>query len=157
MLSLSITQALTLLACGIAVIYAITQIGRGILASRWPTVEGEIADTRLVHRSGGEGVGDYEYIAYRYSVNGRPYRNDRVRFGPEVAPSSIVPEFDPEPNRPSGAAALAREYPRGRRVRVYYNPQRPEESVLYLTPNLMVWGILAAAGVIGYATLFGHR
>lgn len=143
--------------CALAAGYAIAQIGRAILASRWPSVEGEIASTRLVHRSGGEGAGDYEYIAYRYSVNGRPYRGDRVRFGPQVAPGSIIPAFDPEPKHPGAAAALAREYPQGRTVRVYFNPRRPEESVLYLMPNLMVWGILVAAGVFAYAALFGHR
>ena len=157
MLSLSYSQALTLIACGIAASYALVQIGRAILASRWPFVEGEIASTRLVHRSDSDGPSDYEYVAYRYSVDGRHYRGDRLRFGPQVAPSSIVPTLDPEPNHPKAAAALAREYPRGRAVRVYYNPRRPQESVLYLTPNVMVWVILVAACVFIYATLFGHR
>jgi hypothetical protein len=56
MLSLSSTQTVTLIVCGIAAGYAIAQIGRAILASRWPTVEGEIAGTRLVHRFGENGA-----------------------------------------------------------------------------------------------------
>ena len=154
--TLSLTQTLTLFVCGIAAGYAIVQIGRAILASRWPSVEGEIATTRLVHRFGVDGPEDYDYIGYRYSVNGRPYRGDRVRFGPQVAPRSIIPTVDPEPDHPNRAATVTREYPQGARVRVYYNPRRPEESVLYLTPAVSVWGILAAAGVFAYATLFGH-
>ena len=130
-----------LAACG----YAAFQLGRALLASRWPAVDGEIGGTRLVHRmDAADGPSaDYDYVAYRYRVGGRPYRNDRVRFGPQIAPTSIVPEADPPPDNAWAAADLARRYPTGQRVRVRYNPRRPQDSVLHVGPSASVWVILA--------------
>ena len=155
--SLSTSDLLVLVGAALACGYACIQVARALLASRWPTVEGEIAGTRLVRRYDGDAQSaDYDYVAYRYQVNGQPYRNDRVRFGPQVTPQSVVPALDPEPNSPRDTAALAARYPRGKPVRVYYNPRRPEESVLYPMPNLTVWVILAA-GVMGAAAALHLR
>jgi hypothetical protein len=153
---LSMTQLLTLLACGTAAVYSLVQIGMAVRARRWPSVEGEIASARMVRVAASDGTDLQEYVAYRYTVAGRPYRNDRLRFGPQVAAPSPVPQFDREPNTPSAQAALERQYPRNQRVRVYYNPDRPEESVLHLAPSVWVWVILVTAGIFAYATLFGH-
>jgi hypothetical protein len=138
--------------CGGGALYALFQIGRSLSAQRWPSVEGEIASTRLVHRYEQDGDTDYEYVAYRYEVDGKPYRNDRVRFGPQVVPSSIMPTVDPEPNSPYAAAALARRYPRGTSVRVYYNPRDPADSTLHRAPSFAVWVILGV-GVL-FAWIF---
>ena len=137
---------------GIAVFaYALSEITRAALATRWPTVEGEIAGTRLVHRMDEEGDStDYDYVAYRYQVDGRPYRNDRIRFGPVVAPSSIIPTVDPPPNNPRAAAELARRYPTGQRVRVRYNPRDPRESVLYAEASPTIWIMLVAGAALGF-------
>ena len=146
-----------LAACG----YAIFQLGRAALASRWPVVDGEIGGTRLVHRVDADGdSSDYDYVAYRYSVGGRPYRNDRVRFGPQVAPTSIVPEADPPPSDAWAAADLARRHPRGQPVLVRYNPRRPQDSVLHAAPSASVWVILAVALMflyLGARDLFWHQ
>jgi hypothetical protein len=140
--------------CAAGTLYALTQIGRSLIALRWPSVEGEIASTRLVHRYDNEdGPTDYQYVAYRYEVGDKPYRNDRVRFGPQVAPSSIVPGVDPEPNNPNAAAALARQYPRGTPVRVYYNPRNPADSVLHRSPSFQVWVILGGTLLFGWLAL----
>jgi hypothetical protein len=74
-----------------------------------------------------------------------------VRLG-QLAPNSWVPARD---NYPNTAAGLAARYPRGKPVRVYYNPRRPEDGVLYLTPNLRVWVILAAGLYLGFAAVHG--
>jgi hypothetical protein len=144
--------AFSLVATG-ASVYALAQIGLAIRASRWPSVEGEIAQTRLVHRLDADGYStDYPYVAYRYRVDGRAYRNDRVRYGPSVAPSSILPGVDPAPKN-SGEDSLARTYPDGKPVRVYYNPRDPADSVLFLAPDWTVWVILTAGIVFLYAGL----
>jgi hypothetical protein len=136
------TFTVALAACG----YAAFQLGRAALASRWPVVEGEIGGTRLVRRVDSDGSSrDYDYVSYRYRVGDRPYRNDRVRFGPQVAPTSIVPEADPSPANAWASADLERRYPTGRRVRVRYNPRRPEDSVLHAAPSASVWIILVVA------------
>ena len=147
-------------AAGVGVLYATSQIVRALLAQRWDSVEGELAGVRLVHRSSGDalsGSADYSYISYRYHVAGRPYRNDRLRFGPQVAPSSPMPAIDPEPRDDAGKARLAARYPTGSPVRVYYNPRNPADSVLYRAPNAAVWVILVACLIFGYAALWGGR
>ena len=129
-----------LAACG----YSAFHLGRALLATRWPAVDGEIGGTRLVRRLDADGPSvDHDYVAYRYRVGDRPYRNDRVRFGPQIAPTSIVPEADPPPDNAWAAADLERRYPTGQRVRVRYNPRRPQDSVLHVGPSASVWVILA--------------
>ncbi len=137
-------------ACGLALalLYVLGICVQCVLARRWPSVQGEVAENRLVRRRGRAGSTDYAYVAYRYEVDGRPYRNDRMRFGPQVRPASIVPSFDPAPQT-DAATRLAEEFPQGRPVRIYYNPRNPAASVLYRTPNVAVWGILVVVLVFG--------
>ena len=136
---------------GLACSYAAIQFGRALLARRWPTIEGEIVDTRVVRRGGGQKSTSVEsVVTYRYRVAGQPYCSNRVRFG-QLAPPSWVPALD----SPGFATKTADRYPRGKPVRVYYNPRRPEVSVLYLTPDLRVWVILAAGLYLGYAAVHG--
>jgi len=153
-MSVDLSHLLFGTACGSGAVYALFQIGRALSAQRWPSVEGEIASTRLVRRrSGDDSSVDSEYISYRYEVDNRPYRNDRVRFGPVIAPRSILPGTDPEPKAPYSTAALARRYPQGMRVRVYYNPRNPADSVLYRTPSFEVWVILGAGLLFAWVSL----
>ena len=138
-----------MLACG----YGVSQIGRALLARRWPTVEGEIVDARVV-RTGGDQSKDAldQIVTYRYQVAGQPYRNNRVRFGLQPTPNSMVPARG---TSSSIGASLAASYPRGKPVRVHYNPRRPEDSVLYPAPNFRVWIMLVGGLFIGYAALHG--
>ena len=130
---------------GAGLVYAGALLTYAWRARSWPSVEGEIAATRLVRRETIDGdtghttERDYRYVSYRYSVAGQPYRNDRVVFGPAIVPRSILPGVDPEPHAPEAAARLAAEFPRGRRIRVYYNPRDPADSVLYPAVGVFVW------------------
>lgn len=151
-ISLSLPEVAVLTSAGLACGYAGFQIGRALLARRWPTVEGEIIDARVVRTADDDSSRALErLVTYRYQVGGQPYRNNRVRFGPQPTPYSMVPAFHSNPT----VAALAARYPRGKPVRVYYNPRRPEDSVLYLLPNLAVWVVLAAGLYLGYAAVHG--
>ena len=154
-MSLSPASAAILAGSALGIVYALGVCVQALLAQRWPSVRGEIASTRAVHRMDADGSADYPYVAYRYEVNGRPYRNDRVRFGPQVIPSSVVPALDPEPRTSAVAESLQRDFPRGRPVQVYYNPRHPASSVLYRTPNASVWVILLTAALFGWAALRG--
>jgi len=150
-LSLSLPKPAVLAAAGLACSYAVLQFSRALLARRWPTVEGEIVDARIVESWG---LNDRTYlesaVSYRYHVAGQPYSGNRVRLG-QLTPNSWIPAR----NVPYAAAALARRYPRGKQVRVYYNPRRPDHSVLYLTPDFRVWVILAAGLYLAYAAIHG--
>jgi hypothetical protein len=155
--SLSLSQLLVLGASGVAAAYALVLLGFSIRARRWPSVDGEIADAHLVGVPDTEGAHLSEYVAYQYTVGDRSYRNDRLRFGPHVRAPSSVPHYDPEPDFPTTKAELDQHFPRGRRVRVFYDPQHPEVSVLSRAPSPLVWILLGTASMFGYATLFGHR
>ncbi|MGH7615936.1 MAG: DUF3592 domain-containing protein [Gemmatimonadaceae bacterium] len=133
--------------------YALIQIARALLARRWPTVEGEIVDARMVHLSSGQAGSDLDrVVTYRYHVAGRPYSNNRVSFGLQPTPATIIPVHGTSASIDS---PLTADYPRGKPVRVYYNPRRPEESVLHPTPNFRVWFILAGGLYAAYAAFHG--
>jgi hypothetical protein len=53
-----------------------------------------------------------------------------VQFGPQVIPTSVVPELDPEPSDSPVTDTLRREFPLGDPVEVFYNPRDPARSVL---------------------------
>lgn len=140
-----------LLGCG----YVLVQTVRIAIALRWPTVEGEIVGAYLIQQGVGA-RGLHERVTYRYSVGGKLFVNDRVRFGPQPQRASIVPAMD----HPPATTAIAEEYPVGRRVRVRYNPRRPDDSVLYAQPNLASFVIVAATAVslfVGVRGVFGAR
>jgi hypothetical protein len=150
--SLSFPNLALLAVAGAACGYCLIQIGRSLLALRWPTAQGEIIDARAVRMSDGESnkvLG--EVVTYRYHVAGQLYSNNRLRFGVEPTPTSIVPASD----NPYATSSIAARYPRGKPVRVYYNPRQPENSVLHPTPNFRVWIILVAGLYAGYAALNG--
>jgi hypothetical protein len=122
--------------------YLLAQVVRIAIASRWPTVEGEITGAYLIQR-GFDARGLSERVTYRYTVGGKEFLNDRVRFGPQPQRSSIVPAS----GHPPATTAIAEQYPVGRRVLVRYNPRRPQESLLHAQPNFAVFVILAATAV----------
>lgn len=125
--------------------YATVQMVLAAAASRWPTVEGVIADAYLVQR--GVNPRDVsERVTYRYTVDGRSFVNDRVRIGPQPQRASIIPVS----GHPLATSVVTHRYPIGHRVRVRYNPRRPQDSVLYPQPNLAVMIIFAAALVVLY-------
>ena len=129
----------------------LVQAIRIAVALRWPTVDGEIVGAYLIQQ-GLDARGLHERVTYRYTVGGKLFVNDRVRFGPQPQRSSVVPAAGhPHP-------AVAEQYPVGRRVRVRYNPRRPDDSVLFAQPNLPVFVILAATAVslfVGVRGVFG--
>jgi hypothetical protein len=136
---------------------------RARAARTWPTVTGELAERRLLQR-GGELYGQHgvlvEYVSYRYRVGGRPYRNDRVGFGPALAPRSVYGTAEPAPSLPEGAWVQRRAetaLPTGSAVRVYYDPADPRDSTLLpvVRPGAWLLGAVAvgllAAGTWGLA------
>lgn len=141
-------------ACG----YSAVQFVRARISRSWPTVDGEVAESRLVERRDHDGDAvEFEYVSYRYRVRDRPYRNDRVRFGPQVAPASFLPRFDPEPDDlPDEKSALDARYPRGKHVVVRYNPREPADSVLHAEVNVGAWALLVGGALIEIVVFWGR-
>jgi hypothetical protein len=96
---------------------------RAAASTSWPQAPGTILSSTLGHEKGKDVDGDaYENwwpaIRYNYSVDGRPYEADRLRFG-----SLKVSDEDK-------AKAMIAPYPQGASVMVRYNPEKPEDATL---------------------------
>jgi len=88
----NLAPILTLCAAGVAALYALLVCLQALRAQQWPSVEGEIASTRLVRRYDEDGSTDYPYVAYRYHVAGKPYG---VYYNPRNPADSVL---HPSPN-----------------------------------------------------------
>ncbi len=99
--------------------------------SEWPYTQGTVTESRLESRSSEDGSTDYPVVRYTYQLIGRAYQGSRIATGPVVGGS--------------GARKVIERYPAGAAVRVYYNPQNPEEAVLEQKAPAMtlMWVILA--------------
>jgi hypothetical protein len=119
-------------------------------ARTWPTTQGYItSSTMREYRSRsrtrrGTGRTHYSYepvVEYEYDVNGIPYTSVRIGFGTYRFNHADCMEF-------------LSDYREGGKVLVYYNPQKPQETVLETKSRgqtgLFVTGsIFLVAGVIG--------
>ena len=134
--------------------YVFVQAVLVAIASRWPTVEGEITEAYLIQRGAGfDARGLNERVVYRYIVDGQLFVNDRVRFGPQPQRASVVPAT----GHPVAKSVVAQRDPVGKRVLVRYNPRDPRRSVLHAQPNVAVFVIAAVAAVtlfVGARRLF---
>lgn len=67
------------------------------------------------------GTGDYRRyilsVQYRYTVNGKDYTGTRINFGSDITVAAEVNEF-------------CDAHKEGQTVNIYYNPEKPQESVL---------------------------
>ena len=89
-------------------------------ASRsWPTVSGTVLASEVRRYGVTESAGRryYPAVTYRYEVDGRTYSGKRMY-------------FDEVGSTESWAAELARKYPVGSTVPVYYDPASPERALL---------------------------
>lgn len=95
----------------------------------WPQVTGDITISRIgssTSRSSPGGANksstsDTDYsveIRYNYEVEGQAYKGYRLRFGSN------------DHDRRSDAQKEQRQFPEGKKVSVYYHPEKPGRSVL---------------------------
>jgi energy-coupling factor transporter transmembrane protein EcfT len=88
----------------------------------WPTVEGVIVTSEIEQQTStsGEGsnkkttVNSYPKIAYRYQVDGQDHESTKISF------------FSASGN----ANQIVSRYPKGKTIRVYYNPAKSQQAVL---------------------------
>ncbi len=91
-------------------------------SKNWPTVDGMIIKSEIEQQTSttGEGaekkteVRSYPKIAYQYQVGGKDFECTKISF---VSPSG-------------NASQLVSRYPKGKTVRVYFNPDKPKQAVL---------------------------
>ena len=116
-------------------------ICRGFACRRWPAAKGALiaVERRVKANSEGDEVGRYS-VAYSFSVGGVAYTGSRIRFG---VPNALLWFGQSD--------STAREWRKGGRVTVYYNPSRP--SVCALQHGVSPFAFLTVAAGIAMAWL----
>ncbi|WP_162459019.1 DUF3137 domain-containing protein [Desulfosarcina ovata] len=92
------------------------------LASKsWPTVSGSIIQSEIKKRTSTSGEGtnkkktvkEYPNVTYQYLIDGKTYKSGKLSF-----------------SSTGNAKQVVARYPVGKRVPVYYNPEKPKQAVL---------------------------
>ncbi|NOR05405.1 MAG: DUF3592 domain-containing protein [Deltaproteobacteria bacterium] len=95
--------------------YGIYKIYKGYESQNWPTTQGKIIDSRLAGAK--RIIGRRVFIKYEYFVEGNRYVSSQISY------TLIIGDY-------SGAIEILREYPKGKTVTVYYNPDNSMDAVL---------------------------
>jgi hypothetical protein len=95
----------------------------GRACKKWPFATGKITDAPESEDSDDRSGRSHKRpgsatVLYSYSVDGKEYDGDNVSFDPEIR------------RNPAFIRRVAEMYTTGDEVRVYYDPKRPEISVL---------------------------
>lgn len=99
-------------------------ISRGKASASWPSVQGKVLSSMVSSHRSSSGSGrrsSMTYgadVSYEYTVKGKRYTSDRVIFG-EYSSS----------NR-GHATEIVHRYPKGKKVKVYYDPADHKAAVL---------------------------
>lgn len=96
-------------------------------AAHWVETPAQVTASAVRSSRGDDSTTYRPYIAYAYTVDGREYEGDRYDFW-SVSSSGY-----------EGKAAIVREHPVGREIRVYVDPADPALSVIKREAG---WGIL---------------
>jgi hypothetical protein len=141
-----IAIVLPMLLIGVGIVWYARRSRAQIEASKgWPTVQGTIASSSCQRRLTDANV----YVAvvnFTYQVSGRDYQGNRLSFGGKVDGN------EDEMNK------FVAEYPAGKIIPVYYDPQNP--AVALLRPDMtggatvMLWvGLVVTALAIALGVM----
>lgn len=112
----NINPLVMVLLAGIVIgFYGIYKIYKGYESQNWPATEGKIIDSRLAGAK--RTIGRRVFIKYEYFVKGSRYVSSQISY------TLIIGDY-------SGSVEIIREYPKGKKVTVYYNPDNPMDAVL---------------------------
>jgi len=106
----------------------------GTLSSKWPTTQAYVEQASVDHVRGKNGqLQDKLSLKYNYSVNGKKYSCDRIKFGWAMSP-------------PHGSHTL--EKFKDSTVEISYNPEQPDMACFIPGVELGTIGLICAAGVL---------
>lgn len=112
----------------------------GKASLKWPSTKGWIKKSDVyVSRSRSSGSSrSYEFtVEYAYDVNGTTFTNNLYSY--QVTYNAA---------HSKGAQELVSKYPEGSTVDVYYDPAKPENSVLL--PGINLWSYLPYVAAIAF-------
>jgi hypothetical protein len=122
---------LTVAVCLLA--YTSVQLYRYRGSDSWPTLEGFIEGHPELHAWGGDGKSYYATLFYSYSVDGESYS------GTWESPSGI--------KKQRLLDTIAAKLPSGSRVRVRYNPRKPEMSMADIDLSMFNVDLITTLGL----------
>ncbi|MDX2415310.1 MAG: DUF3592 domain-containing protein [Bacteroidales bacterium] len=113
-------------------LFALPPLQYSSTSKSWPTVPGAITKSEIdIWRS--DSKTHYQPdIVYAYSVNGKKYTSSKITVGDPPLDNNVTP-----------AKRLQAEYPVGKEIIVYYDPELPESSAL--EPGIKTGDIMLAS------------
>lgn len=86
---------------------------------KWSITNGIILSSEIEKHEDSEHSTNYEaYVRYEYNVGGKHYLSNQVSFGQYGS------------NDPEHARSIVRQYEKGEKISVHFNPSNPNESIL---------------------------
>ncbi len=117
------------------------QASKGKESREWPHVTGEVLVSKVEKYS----KVYMPEIEYKYDVNDQSYRNDTINFGNSIEQSKSL----------SYSRNITKKFPKGERIKVYYDPESPEVSVLIPGGNTTNWYIVGFGALLCFWPLIG--
>jgi hypothetical protein len=123
----NIIFALIFISVGVGVsIYGNHILKNAKASTDWPTVEGQVISSEVEMHRDTSGTGRHRRssttyhaeVLYEYTIKGVKYSSNRVSFGQHGS------------SNPTHARQIVSRYPPSKNVKVYFNPNKPEISVL---------------------------
>jgi hypothetical protein len=96
------------------------RISTSLQKRQWPTIIAEITKSNVVGTRAFHPV-----ITYQFNINNNIYRNNT---------NLSTPGFGGKRSRHDTAETIIKEFPQGKKVKIYYNPQNPQESYMRIGP-----------------------
>ncbi len=108
---------------------------------KWPSVSARVVDSRII---GTRAI--RPNIVYEYRVNNVEYRDSS---------SLDIPTFGARATKHGEADTLVALYPIGREITIHYNPDRPTQSKLLVSPTWDLFGKIGLGSFLFGVGLFG--
>ncbi len=124
---------------GFAIIIQQQYLKRKAKASlSWPSVEGEILSSQVIHRSSHNQGSTYRAeVVYEYTVKARRHKGKNVCLNYDVGTGDR-----------GRAEERCAQYPVGRAVSVFYNPNKPADACLERRADTPIFFLIIAAAFL---------
>lgn len=133
--------------------FTFSVVPKAINSNDWPQAQGQVTNSEVVQRSrthrSGKRITVYSAkIQYQYNVNDNLFTNYQLKWADRNGPAQAQQDMN-------------KHYPTGANITVFYNPEKPSESVLQkgLSLDYMLVGLflLVSIAVMGYALFRNAR
>jgi hypothetical protein len=116
-------------------------------SAEWFSTTGTVVDAWIERDTRSDSDGEVEtyfkpFIEYSYQVNGDAFHSQRVDFSPQPSYSSV-----------SRAEECLAQYPVGREVEVFYDPEDYGEAVLLREASGSTWSLIGSSALIIFAVV----